>query len=106
MTQYVQQKVAYMERPVTAWALTGIIALVVFSYAYFVNAAIINIVATKDMQVQISDLTSQVGNLETEYLAAKSALSMDEAVTLGFASAGSDVTYVAKTPSSALSFNR
>jgi hypothetical protein len=106
MTQYVQQKVAYMERPVTAWALTGMIALVAFSYAYFVNGAIVNIVATKDMQVRISDLTSQVGNLETEYLAAKSSLSMDEAATLGFAPAGTDVAYVAKTSSSALSFNR
>jgi hypothetical protein len=106
MTQYVQQKVAYMERPVTAWALTGMIALVVFSYAYLVNAAIVNIVATKNMQVEISNLTSEVGNLESEYLAAKSALTLDDALALGFAPAGSDVAYVAKTPSSALSLNR
>jgi hypothetical protein len=106
MTQYVREKVAYMERPITAWTLAGIIAMLVFSYAYFVNAAIVNIVATKDMQVEISDLTSEVGNLETEYLAAKSALSIDDAHALGFAQSVSEPVYVAKTPSSALSFNR
>ncbi len=105
MTQYVQEKVAYMERPVTAWALAGMIAALVLSYAYFVNAAIVNIVATKDMQVQISELTSEVGNLEAEYLAAKSALTLDEARSLGFVSSTSDASYITKT-SFSLSFNR
>lgn len=105
MTQYVQEKVAYMEKPVTAWVLAGMIAALVLSYAYFVNAAIVNIVATKNMQVQISDLTSEVGNLEAEYLAAKSALTLDEAHSLGFVSSGADTSYIART-SFSLSFNR
>ncbi|MFA6158144.1 MAG: hypothetical protein WC763_00750 [Candidatus Paceibacterota bacterium] len=95
-----------MERPVTAWVLAGMIAALVFSYAYYVNAAIVNIVATKDMQVQISDLTSQVGNLETQYLAAKSALTIEDAHSLGFAESLTDIAYVSKRPSDALSFNR
>jgi len=106
MTQYVQEKVAYMERPVTAWVLAGMIAALVFSYAYFVNAAIVNIVATKSMQVEISNLTSEVGNLEAEYLAAKSALSIDEAHVLGLVQPGSNPSYIAKRPSDALSLNR
>ncbi len=106
MTQYVQEKVAYMERPITSWALVGMIVALVFSYAYFVNAAIVNIVATKNMQVEISNLTSEVGNLEAQYLAAKSALSIDEAHVLGFVESHSDASYIAKRPVGALSFNR
>lgn len=106
MTQYVQEKVAYMERPITAWVMVGMIAVMVFSYACLVNAAIVNIVATKDMQVQISDLTSQVGNLETEYLSAKSALTIEDAHALGFAISKSEIAYVAKKPVGSLSFNR
>lgn len=106
MTQYVQEKVAYMERPITSWALVGMIVALVFSYAYFVNGAIVNIVATKDMQVEISDLTSEVGNLEAQYLSAKSALSLDDARTLGFIESRADASYIAKRPVGALSFNR
>lgn len=107
MTQYVQQKVASMERPVTVWILIGVAFALLFSYAYFVNGAIMNIVASKDMQAKISVLTSSVGDLESAYLAAKSTVTIEYARSLGFseAKAGS-YSYIAKKSASPLTFNR
>lgn len=107
MTQYVQERVASMERPVTVWVLIAMLAGLILSYGYFVNGAIVNIVATKDMQSKIASLTSSVGDLEASYLAAKSSITLDYAHTLGFAEVKSGAsTYLAKRPADSLTFNR
>lgn len=106
MTQYVNEKVANIERPMTAWILVGMCLFFIFVYAGFVNAAVGNIVATKDMQAEISSVASSVSELESTYLAAKSAINIDEMLALGFAPAGSvDTIYIAKS-SLGLSLNR
>lgn len=106
MTQYVQEKVASMERPVTAWVLVGAAIVFLVLYGYFVNGAIVNIVATRDMQAQIADLTSKVGSLESTYLAAKSSITADYAHALGFDTANVNASYIAKRSIGALSFNQ
>ena len=106
MTQYVQEKVATIERPVTAWALLVIIFALICVYAYFVNGAIVNAVLAKEMRTEVSSLTSSVGTLEAQYLAQKSDVSLETALASGFSESGSDTIYIAKRGSAPLSFNR
>lgn len=106
MTQYVQERVERIERPVTAWALLAIIFGLVCIYAYFVNGAIMNAVLAKEMRAEISSLTSSVGSLEAEYLAAKSSVSLESALASGFGESQSDTIYIAKRATTPLSFNR
>ncbi|MBX4209199.1 hypothetical protein KW799_00665 [Candidatus Parcubacteria bacterium] len=106
MTQYVQEKVERFERPITSWALLGVIFAFVFAYAYFINATISNIVATKDMQSKLGALTSSVSGLESRYLAAKSSLTKDDAFAMGFTEPKGEPVYVSKVSIGSLSFNR
>jgi hypothetical protein len=106
MTQYVQERVATIERPVTAWALLCLIFGLVCVYAYFVNGAIVNAVLAKEMRTEISSLTSSIGALEAEYLAAKSSVSLESALASGFGASESDTIYIAKRGTTPLSFNR
>ncbi len=106
MTQYVQEKVEKLERPVTAWVLLGAIIALVFVYASFINATIMNIVATKGMQASATALTASVSGLESRYLAAESAFTMDDALAMGFTASSGDIVYISKANASALTFNR
>lgn len=109
MTKYVQAKVASgvvkMETPIVAWALCGVILGLVVAYSLFVNAAVANVVSAKEMQSRIAALDAEVSALESSYFAAKSAVSLDDALAAGFV-AGSDVAYVAKHSVGTLSINR
>lgn len=106
MTQYVNQKVVAMERPVTAWVLTVAFVVLLGLYGYFVNGTIMNIVATKGMQSKIADLTSTVGDLEASYISAKSSLTLAYAESLGFAPSKTPSVYIAQKTSGTLTFNR
>jgi hypothetical protein len=106
MTHYVQQKIVFVEKPITAWALLTVIVGLAFTYAYFVNGGISNIVASKDLEEQISAVTSSVGTLESQYLVAKSGISLEYAQSLGYKEAKSATVYVAKKSLGSLSFNR
>ncbi|HVU06889.1 MAG TPA: hypothetical protein VHE10_03845 [Candidatus Paceibacterota bacterium] len=106
MTQYVQEKVERLEHPLTAWALLGVIVALVLAYACFINMTIANIVATKATQTKITALTSSVSSLESAYLAAKSAITMDDALAQGFKPSSFDPVYISKANAGSLSFNR
>jgi fucose 4-O-acetylase-like acetyltransferase len=106
MTQYVQERIVKMETPYMAWMLVVMIFAFVLCYAFFVNAAIANIVATKDMQAEVSAITSSVATLEATYLAAQSSLVPESSVIAEVSPASSDTLYIAKAPAESLSFNR
>jgi hypothetical protein len=106
MTQYVQERVEKLEKPVTAWILLSIIISFAFVYAYFVNGAVANIVSAKEMRTQISTLTSSLGELEANYLAAKSDVNLEYAHSLGLVDSASSIVYISKTTQASLSFNR
>jgi hypothetical protein len=106
MTQYVQEKVARLENPVTAWMLLSVIVALLFAYAYFVNGTIQNIVEAKDMKAKISSLTSSVSNLESEYLAERSTMSLSYAKSLGYSESSVNPIYIQKKGQSSISFNR
>lgn len=106
MTQYVQAKVEKLEQPVTARLLSGLIILSIFLYACFINSTIANIVSSKNMQLKISQLTSSVSGLESQYLVAKSNITSDYALAMGFTQPKSETIYISRVSVGALSFNR
>lgn len=106
MTQYVKTKIETIEQPVTAWVFLGMLAFLACAYLYFVNGAVSYIVSAKDTQEMISQLSSSVGSLENEYLAAKSGIDMEYANSIGFSEARMNIAYVAKKPLISLSFNK
>jgi hypothetical protein len=105
MTQYVQENIVKIEKPITAWVLLGIIVSLAFAYALFINAAVANIVSAKDMQSKMTSLTSSVSNLESTYLSSKSSINLEYALSLGFKEAKGDIIYVASGQARSLSFN-
>jgi len=106
MTQYVTAKVQTIEKPVTAWILLGVIAVLLSVYVYFVSGAVAHVIAAKDMQTNIAALSSSIGNLESTYLAAKSSLDLDSALASGYVEPKDVALYVSKKTPVALSFNR
>ncbi|HEU5114946.1 MAG TPA: hypothetical protein VFT82_04245 [Candidatus Paceibacterota bacterium] len=106
MTQYVQEKVARLEQPITAWVLLGIIGVLTIAYGCFINATITNIVSTKTIQAKIASLTPSVSALESRYLAAKSSITMDDALADGFSQSNADPIYISRATAGSLSFNR
>ena len=80
--------------------------MLVFAYAGFINATINDIVSTKDMQSKVVSLTSSVSDMESKYMAAKSAITMDDALAMGFSQSSSDAVYIQKAVVGSLSFNR
>lgn len=106
MTKYVEAKIETMEQPITAGVFLSIVFLLVCAYAYFVNGAITFIVAAKDMQTEIAESTSLVGNLEGEFLAAKSNMNLEYVNSHGFSESAVNTLYITKKPSVSLSFNR
>jgi hypothetical protein len=105
MTQYVKEKVAKIEQPVTAWILIGVIGALACAYAFFVSMAIANAVSAKEVSAKTAVLTTTVGDLEAEYLAAKSSVDLAYARTLGFEESKSGTIYIAKKGPS-LSINK
>jgi len=106
MTQYVEAKIENIERPITAWILLSVAFMLICAYAYFVNGAISNIVASKDMQSNVAELASKIGSLESEFLAAKSLVNAEYVESMGFEKSNVDTIYIAKKSVAALSFNK
>lgn len=106
MTQYVQAKIEKMEQPVAAWILISIMFVLVCAYAYFVNGAIANIVAAKDMQDEFVQLAGSVGNLERQFLTTKTGINMEYAYSRGLRESPAGPIYITKQPYLSLSFNR
>jgi len=59
------------------------IGLCAFGYVYFVSTSVLNIIARKDAHTQIAQLESTIGSLESEYFSLSSAISEDNAQSMG-----------------------
>lgn len=69
---------------VGCWSLITILCLCLFSYGYFVRDITVNIVARQNMETDISYLSSQVLNLESDYIKAKNSITEELALENGF----------------------
>jgi hypothetical protein len=105
MTQYVRENIEKIETPILTWALIGMIGLLIFSYAYFINATIVNAMSRTTLESELSTLTSSLGVKETEYINVKRGISLAFAKSLGFVEASKDMTTFVSFQSG-LTFNR
>jgi len=93
MTAYISKQLNTKERPIHLWALLGIIAILAFLYAYFLNAAIMSVVARESLQDNISLAGANVGTLENQFLAVERPLTTDAMTNYGL-SAPKNVSYL------------
>ena len=66
------------------WSLVGVLFICIFSYGFCVRGAIVNIVNRQSMESELSALNTKVLNLESEYIKAKNAVTLEKAYSLGF----------------------
>lgn len=85
MTAYISKQLNTKERPQHLWVLLGIIIVLSLLYAYFLNAAIISVVARQSLQNNISLVSSNIGSLETTLLAEERPLTADAVGNSGLA---------------------
>lgn len=82
------------------WLL--LLALAV-SYGYFVNQTVVNIVARTSAETAIEDVRSSIGNLESEYIATKNAITLEFAHARGFSETEmTESSYVSRIDSDTL----
>ena len=105
MTQYVRENIEKIETPILTWALIGMIGFLVLSYAYFINATIVNAVTRTTLENELSNLASSVGEREAEYLSLKKNISVEYAHSIGFVEPDKSMTkFVSFRPG--FTFNR
>jgi len=66
------------------YTLVGIMALLLFAYAYFINASVLFVVERKDSEKKSSALLSQISTLETNYFNASENINISLAYSMGF----------------------
>lgn len=66
------------------YSLTAILILLFASYIYFLGSITFNIVERKALDVDIRNLSSNIGELELEYLSLSNKIDLNLAGTLGF----------------------
>lgn len=74
-------------------------------YGYFIQMTIIRVVAREKAGSALSALRSETANLENEYFALDTGVTIDRARALGFVEA-QNVAYVERGVTSGLSFNQ
>ena len=66
------------------WILAGVLFMLFMVYAYMVNTAIMSAVDRQKAQTNISKLSSETSNLESQYISIKSSINLSLAYSLGF----------------------
>lgn len=86
-----------IERNVFLITLT-IFAVCFGLYVYFVSASVVHVIVHKEVDREIATLNSHISELETQYLAAKDAITREDAYARGFVEQPAKVVYVTKRP--------
>jgi hypothetical protein len=66
------------------FVLISILLVLAMCYAYFVNKTVLNIVARKNIQEEISVLSSDISGLEFDYMKYKNTITLGYTHDLGF----------------------
>jgi len=78
-TSHIEKKVFF--------AIIGTLFVLASFYAYFVNRTVMNVVARKDIQTQMTELSSNVSEFEFKYMKYKNTITLDYTRSLGFSDA-------------------
>lgn len=85
------------------FALASILVVIFGFYAYLINKTIMNVVAREDVERNISELSSSIGELEFKYMTLRNGITIDLAYTKGFLDAEPS-QFISRNPST-LSYN-
>ena len=66
-------------------------------YVYFISASVVHVITRKEVDGQIAQAQSRIGELESTYISAKQAIAPDMIAQYGFVAASPKV-YVQKAP--------
>ncbi len=79
------------------FVLLTILFIFVAGYMYFVSASIVHVIVRKEINREMSDVSSQISELESRYIAAKHAIDDEKIATLGFTRSPEKI-YITRTP--------
>ena len=88
------------------WMLLIVNVILAGGYTYAVNRTVFNVVATTKAEKALADTNAKVADLESNYIAMKSKITLDFAYSQGFQDASKQQIFIAKKPvAQTLSFN-
>ena len=85
-TPYAQQQRIF-------FAALSLLLILFAAYIYFISAAIVHVIVRKEIDRELTELSSKVGDLEAAYIASQSKIDEETIGRFGFAPA-SDAVYV------------
>lgn len=75
--------------------LCAALAVLVFSYLYFVSASVLNVIAQREARTQADGLMTAIGTAERDYFALSNAVTPEAGVPLGLGPvSNSNIAYV------------
>lgn len=63
-------------------------------YIYFISASVVHVIVHKEIDQEIASLNSYISELETEYIAVRDSITLEEAHHRGFVAYDSRVVYI------------
>jgi hypothetical protein len=107
MMNRIHSNVKKIERPLSFWILSTFAFILVCTYVYFINGAIVATVAHTTAHNESVLLASSLSNLESEYFALSATVDTTYAQESGFVAPTQNVRYVSLLSGSTknLSFN-
>jgi Tfp pilus assembly protein PilO len=88
------------------WILLAVFLLLSFSYGFFINQTILNVVSRKNSEKTILNIYAQVSDQETKFMNLKNSVNLDMAREMGYISL-SDVNYISLSrPQASLSISQ
>ncbi len=97
MTRTITTTPYYKERRLFFMELSLLIILFGL-YMYFVSAAVVRVIARKEVDREIAQVNSRIGELESAYIIAKQAIALDTIGQYGFVALPTPKLYVQKAP--------
>lgn len=93
----------YKEK-IAVWLLGILIVSSFVLYMFFVNQAVLNVVAREEIENDLAGLNAKVSELEFEYISLKNSITIKYALDRGFEEAR-DVAFVERDSGSSFSLN-
>ncbi len=100
MTKVKAFTTTYLRQLILWFLLASLVALIGY-YIYLVNASVFNILSRTESDEKLNLLSSQLSNLEGQYLTLSSSITLDQAKTLGLLDASKQTHFVNRTQTAA-----
>ncbi len=105
MTAYISKQLNTKGHPLHLWALIAVIVVLSILYGYFLNAAIISVIARESLESNISMASSNIGSLEEKLLSLEEPLTAGAVVNAGL-SIPKEVSYLGENSGTILTFGQ